>query len=203
MQIPVSTLNEAAAYKLQTGLVVPRPIAWVMTRSTTNVINVAPFSAFMFVSSWPPLPAISCNRRDGTMKDTERNIRDLGEFVINIADDSMIEPLHLSSADDPPEASEVTDLGLALADSVDVDVPRLADVPASMECRLHKIVPFGDIGHHLIVGQVVRYHIRDDLYVDGKVETAKLRPIGRLGGIKYTSLGEIITMQSVGNRSGS
>jgi len=200
MQIPIGELNEATAYRLQTGLIVPRPIAWVMTRSKTGIVNLAPFSAFMFVASWPPLPAISCNLRDGTMKDTERNIRDRGEFVINIADETMVEEVHESSADYPPETSEAAALGLALADSVDISVPRLADVPASMECRLHTIIPFGAIGHHLIVGEVVRYHVRDELYDNGKVETARLRPIGRLGGVNYARLGEILTLPSVGKR---
>ena len=84
-----------------------------------------------------------------------------------------------------------------MADSVDIATPRLADVPASMECRLHAILPFGSIGHHVIVGEVLRYHIRDDIFSDGKVETADLRPIARLGGVKYASLGEIITMPGV------
>lgn len=179
-------------YKLMTGLIVPRPIAWVTTRSVGGVVNLAPFSAFTFLSTKPPIIGVSITRRSGVLKDTARNIEATGEFVVNIADDTFLDPLHASSAEYPPDVSEPSALGLALAPSMSVGPPRLADVPAAMECRLERIVEFGELGTRLVAGEIVRFHVRDGLLVDGKIATDQLRPLGRVAGPRYAKLGEVI-----------
>ena len=90
MDILAVSLGADAAYKLLTGVVVPRPIAWVTTISTAGVVNLAPFSAFTFVSNKPPMVGINVGRKAGQLKDTARNIHETGEFVVNIADETMI-----------------------------------------------------------------------------------------------------------------
>ena len=160
-------------------------------------MNLAPFSAFTFVSNKPPMLGINIGRKAGIMKDTANNIHATGEFVVNIPDDSMIEPVHLSAVEHPPEVSEAELLGLAVAPSTTMRTPRLAQAPISMECRLHRAIAFGDTGSEFFVGEVLDFHIRDDLYVNGKIETAKLRPICRIGGPNYAKLGEIVSMQPI------
>lgn len=195
MQIDAATLTHDASYKLLTGTVVPRPIAWVSSGIEPGKINLAPFSTFTFVSPFPPMVGFNCGPRGSTRKDTSRNINANGEYVVNIADESLLEALHLSSEDHAPDVSEVELLGLKTAPSTMIRTPRVASAPISMECRLRHVLSFGSTGSEFFVGEVLVFHIRDELYKDGKVDTKLLRPICRLGGPTYASLGEIVTMR--------
>jgi flavin reductase (DIM6/NTAB) family NADH-FMN oxidoreductase RutF len=197
VQIDAASLSHEAAYRLLTGAVVPRPIAWVSSGVAPGKINLAPFSTFTFVSPLPPMLGFNCGLRDGSRKDTSRNINEWGEYVVNIADESMLEVMHLSSVPHGPNVSEVEFLGLKTAPSAMVRTPRLADAPINMECKLRHVLNFGSSGSEFFVGEVLAFHIRDDLYTDGKIDTRLLRPICRLGGPNYASLGEIVTLCAV------
>lgn len=194
MQILAASLDPEATYKLLVGAVVPRPIAWITTLNAAGGVNLAPFSAFTYVSVKPPMLGINCGTKAGTLKDTGVNIHRTGEFVVHIADETLVEPLHSSAIEYPPEVSEVTELGLETLPSVDVRTPRLAIAPIAMECRYHSATPYGDTGSEFIVGEVVRFHVRDGLCENGKIETAKLRPLARLGGPVYAKLGEFMRL---------
>ncbi len=197
MLIDPDALNPEATYKLLTGSVVPRPIAWVTTRSPGGGVNLAPFSAFTFLSTKPPMLGISVGRKDGLMKDTGNNILATGEFVVHIPDASLLAAVHQSSIEYPADVSEVDVLGLATTASVRIGTPRLSAAPIAMECRLHQSIPFGVTGSALMVGEVVAFHFRDGLVVDGKVDTRALDPICRLGGPNYATLGEVVRMTPV------
>jgi flavin reductase (DIM6/NTAB) family NADH-FMN oxidoreductase RutF len=194
MRIAAKDLETEASYKLITGIVVPRPIAWVTTLSSSGTVNLAPFSFFTCVSPKPPLLAISVGHNAGIYKDTARNILASEEFVIHIADFSHLEALHHTSTEYPPDISEVEAAGLATLSSDEVKVPRLRDVPVAMECRFHHCMEFGRTKNRLIVGEVVVFHFRDGLVENGKVTTAKLDPIARLSGPTYARLGEVLSM---------
>lgn len=197
MEIAAGSLGPEAVYKLITGIVVPRPIAWVTTLAGGGHVNLAPFSAFTFVSTKPPMVGINVGRKAGVMKDTGGNIHARGEFVVNIADESMIEQVHLSAIEHPPEVSEVKELGLETVPSRVIATPRLAIAPISLECRLHRAIAFGDTGSEFMVGEIVMFHLRDGLVENGKIDTAKLRPICRIGGPRYARLGEIVTLAPI------
>src|SRR5512140_214638 len=107
MQIDAASLTHESSYKLLTGTVVPRPIAWVCSGIEAGKTNIAPFSTFTFVSPIPPMVGFNFGMRGGQRKDTSRNINAYREYVVNIADESLLEALHLSSEDHPPEVSEV------------------------------------------------------------------------------------------------
>ena len=198
MQIDAASLDPEATYKLLTGIIVPRPIAWVTTVSAAGVVNLAPFSAFTFVSNKPPMVGINVGRKAGRMKDTGVNILANGEFVVNIADDTLVGPVHESSVEHPPEVSEVELLGLQTAPSVHIAPPRLAAAPVSLECRLHRSIAFGDTGSEFMVGEVLAFHLREGLSHSGKIDTTALRPLCRIGGPNYARLGEVIAMRPVG-----
>ncbi len=193
MHIPASSLDPEAAYKLVTGLVVPRPIAWVTTLGPGGIVNLAPFSAFTFVSNDPPMVGINVGRKAGLAKDTANNIHARGEFVVNIADETMVDAVHESAVEHAPDVSEADLLGLATVASLAIATPRLADVPASLECRLHRAIGFGRGGSEFLVGEVLHFHLRDGLAEGGKVDTRRLRPLCRLAGPHYATLGEILT----------
>jgi flavin reductase (DIM6/NTAB) family NADH-FMN oxidoreductase RutF len=197
LEIDAAALGADDAYKLLVGAVVPRPIAWVTTRSQSGRVNLAPFSCFTFVSSDPPMLAISVGRLRGALKDTARNIAREGSFVVHIADESQVELVHRSSEEFPEEISEVEELRLQLAASRRVATPRLASAPVAMECRHAQTVEFGRLRAQLIVGEVLTFHVSPSLYRDGKIDAARFRPIARLGGPRYARLGEIVTLQPV------
>lgn len=182
-------------YKIMTGLVVPRPIAWVSTLNEEGATNLSPFSAFTFCSHKPPMVAISIGRKEGKLlKDTGHNILRTGEYVVNIVNSAALELMHNSSAIVPPDISEAEALGLGQIPSTTVAPPRIAEAPASLECRLQMAIPLGEEHNMLMIGEVMRFHVRDDLISDGKIETVALDPIARLGGPNYAGLGDIIRM---------
>lgn len=202
MDSSAEVLSVDDVYRLLIGLIVPRPIAWVTSLSLTGVVNLAPFSAFTYLSTEPPLIGISVMRRGDGLKDTAQNIADRGDFVVNIADEALVRPVHLSAAEYPADVSEAELLGLGLMPSVDVVTPRLACVPAALECGFERAITFGDRGAQLIVGRVRRFHVRDELLDGGKVVTERLRPLCRIAGPKYAGLGEVYALESV-RRDGS
>lgn len=197
MLIEPESLGPEALYKLLTGVVVPRPIAWVTTLSPNGLVNLAPFSAFTFVSTSPPMLGISVGRKAGVMKDTGNNILRTREFVVHIPDAPLLDAVHQSSVEYPDGVSEVDLLALRTLPSTHVTPPRLAAAPVAMECRLHRSIAFGDTGSEFMVGEICAFHVRDNLLVDGKVDSMALRPICRLGGPNYSLLGELVRMAPV------
>ncbi|HZV94187.1 MAG TPA: flavin reductase family protein [Caldimonas sp.] len=197
MSLPATSLDPEATYRLLTGIVVPRPIAWVTTLSADGVVNLAPFSCFTFVSNKPPLLGINVGRKAERRKDTGANIHHLGEFVVHIGDSTQMKAIHESSVEHAPDVSEAELLGLRTVACDAVRVPRLADVPVSMECRLERVIAFGDTGSEFIVGEVLVFHIREGLLHNGKIDTRALDPVCRLGGPNYATLGPIVTLRPV------
>jgi flavin reductase (DIM6/NTAB) family NADH-FMN oxidoreductase RutF len=195
-EIRPADLSGDAAYKLLCGVVVPRPIAWVSTMSADGISNLAPFSCFTFVSHTPPMLGISIGRRPknspGGLKDTARNIHETQAFVVHIGDETLLDPLHRSGGEFPPEVSEAELLGLELVPSRLVAPLRLGRAPIAMECRLHKVVDFGL--NQFFAGEIHLFHIRDDLIAGTRIDAGRLRPVARLGGPNYATLGEIIGM---------
>ncbi|QCK84506.1 flavin reductase family protein [Phreatobacter aquaticus] len=203
VDIEPKDLGAEACYRLLTGLVVPRPIAWVTTLSADGVVNLAPFSHFTFVSPKPPMLAISVGQKAGVYKDTARNIMASEEFVVHIADRPLIEAVHESAVEYPPDVSEVEVLGLETVPSSHVRTPRLTVAPVAMECRLRHCIEFGETRSRLLVGEVLVFHLRDGLMVDGKVDTRALDPICRIAGPNYATLGDIVTMNAIHQTSKS
>ena len=197
MRIDPAYLDAETAYRLITGVVVPRPIAWVTSLSATGVLNLAPFSAFMFVAPKPPMLAISVGRKGNIYKDTAQNILNNEEYVVHIADSSLMNAVHESSTEHPPDVSEVEELRLSTLPGERIKVPRLAAAPIAMECRFRQCLEFGETRSRLIVGEVLVFHIRDGLLNNGKIETEALDPIARIAGPRYAKLGEIVTLKSV------
>src|SRR5215470_12818563 len=133
MQYAVSDVNLHDRYKILTSFVLPRPIAWVTTLGPTGTVNAAPFSFFNVLGEDPPLCVFAINLRpDGRIKDTLVNIQRLGEFVVHITDEPLALAMHETGGDFPPEISEPDHLGLKLAPSRMIAVPRLADAPFAM-----------------------------------------------------------------------
>jgi len=190
--VAASGLDTQQAYKLIIGCVVPRPIAWITTLSAAGRVNAAPFSSYNYVSHSPPMVAVNIGLRAGKLKDTARNILETREFVVNVATESARQAMHDCSADFPPEASEPEALGIALLPSQFVKPPRIAVSPVHMECRLDQAVRLGTGNNTLYIGEVIAFHLSPAVFDGEKVDSAALRPLARLGGPYYTTLGQII-----------
>jgi flavin reductase (DIM6/NTAB) family NADH-FMN oxidoreductase RutF len=187
MQYAPDDLAPRERYKVLTAFVLPRPIAWVTTMGPTGVVNAAPFSFFNVFCEDPPLCMFAANHRpDGRVKDTVVNIQRSGEFVVNMTDEPLARAMHDSSGDFPPEIGEAGYLGLKLAPSTKIAVPRLADAPWSMECKTWKTIDVnGD--RQLIMGEGINFHIRDELW-DGeamRVHMDRYHPVGRMFADRY------------------
>jgi flavin reductase (DIM6/NTAB) family NADH-FMN oxidoreductase RutF len=197
MRIDPAYLDPETAYRLITGVVVPRPIAWVTSLSASGVLNLAPFSAFTFVSPKPPMLAISIGRKGKAYKDTAQNILNNEEYVVHIADSTLMNAVHESSTEHPSDVSEVEELRLSTLPGERTRVPRLVAAPIAMECRFRQCLEFGETRSRLIVGEVLVFHIREGLLNNGKIETETLDPIARIAGPRYARLGEIVTLKPV------
>jgi flavin reductase (DIM6/NTAB) family NADH-FMN oxidoreductase RutF len=195
VQLDPTTLESTAVYKLLISSVVPRPIAWVSSVDPAGVPNVAPFSYFMAITDQPPTIAFSCSPRAAGKKDTLANIEAAREFVVNIVDDDRAEQMNLTSGDYAPDVDEFALVKLTAAQSAIVKAPRVAEAPINMECKLVQIIPVGKAS--LILGQVVQWHVRDDVYdtATGRLDMHKLKPVGRLTGNLYSHIHEIFEMK--------
>lgn len=187
-------LPVAQRYKLLVALVIPRPIAFVSTRSPEGVDNAAPFSFFNVMGEEPPIVVLSMDRRaDGSRKDSARNILETREFVANMVDEPLLERMHRCSVAFPPEVSEFAETGLTPVAANRVGAPRIAESPVSFECRLHTHLPFAQ--RDLFVGEILWAHVRD-----GLVDPATLRvvpeyaPVGRLYANMYAFTHERVAL---------
>jgi flavin reductase (DIM6/NTAB) family NADH-FMN oxidoreductase RutF len=192
--IDPSNLEVQEGYKLLIGSVVPRPIAWTSTVSREGTYNLAPFSFFTVASRNPPMLCISVGPRqgeDGATKDTLDNIEGTEEFVINIVSLALSNKMHESSKNHPPEADEFEKAGLSPAACEVVNAPRVEEAGVSMECLLDRVLSLGS--DHLVIGRMVRFHVRDELYKDGRIDVAALDPLGRLTG-NYTRIQTIFDL---------
>lgn len=189
--LDIETIDPLGCYKLLTGSVVPRPIAWVTTRSPSGVVNAAPFSQFMIASYEPPLLAVGIGQGATRKKDTQANIEATLEFVVNMVPEHAAQLIQRCAEDFPPEVSEAEVLGLELLPSERLAVPRLALSAIQFECRLHRMVGVGN--SQLILGRVVMMHADADLLRDQKIDADTYRTLARIGGRNYLRFGEIVS----------
>jgi flavin reductase (DIM6/NTAB) family NADH-FMN oxidoreductase RutF len=184
-------------YQLLTSLVVPRPIAWVSTRSASGVPNLAPFSYFAAIASTPFLIGVSIANRRGLVKDSLRNIRESGVFCVNIVTERQIAAMNESSGEHPPDVNEFEVAGLSVAEGEIVAAPYVSDCPAVMECRLQQEVKLDEVGNVFVIAEVVAVRLAPELEIapgTHLVEPGSLRPVARLGGDYYSLLGELPVM---------
>jgi flavin reductase (DIM6/NTAB) family NADH-FMN oxidoreductase RutF len=187
MDYAASDLTPRERYKVLTSFILPRPIAWVTSLGPTGVVNAAPFSFFNAFCEDPPLCMFAANRKpNGKDKDTFLNIQRTGEFVVNLTDEPLAQAMHESSGDFPPEIGEPDYLGLRLAPSSKISVPRLAEAPWAMECKTWKIMNVND-DRVLVMGEGINFHIRDELWDRDsmRVHMDRYHPIGRMFADRY------------------
>ena len=177
------------------AIVAPRPIGWISTLSAAGVANLAPFSYFNAFAQDPHYVAFGI----GPPKDSLANVLATQEFAVNLATWDLRESMNATAASVAPEVDEFVLAGLAKAPCRLIRPPRVAASPACLECRLHQVVPLpddaGHAEHHMVLGRVVGIHIDDRYIRDGRVDTAAMRPIARLGYSEYATVTEAWRMR--------
>jgi flavin reductase (DIM6/NTAB) family NADH-FMN oxidoreductase RutF len=170
------------------AIVAPRPIGWISSMARSGVPNLAPYSFFNAIAEKPHYIVIGSSG----MKDSLANIEATAEFVINIATYDLREQMNISSARVAPDVDEFKLSGLTPAPSRFVKAPRVRESPAALECRLFQIVPLpddnGDARNWAIIGRVIGIYIDDRFVEEGRVNTAAMRPIARLGYSEYSTV---------------
>ena len=171
-------------YKLLVSTVTPRPIAWVVSQDAQGVLNAAPFSFFNVFSGDPAVVAIGIgNRKPGQAKDSRANIRETGEFVVNLVAEWNAEAMNITGIEFDPSIDELAQAGLTPAPSTRVKPPRIAESPVAMECELMQIIEVGEGG--LVLGRVLAMHVQDEFVLDAEkyyIDTPNLRLLGRMHG---------------------
>lgn len=191
------------------ALVAPRPIAWVSSIDSAERVNLAPFSYFNAVSADPPyvMIAIGSKDREGTPKDTLRNLREVPEFVVNIASAELRQAVNQTSKVYAHDVNEFEETGLMQLESRLVRPPRVAESKAALECRVHRIIrlpgPASASTRHMVIGEVIGIHISDDVIDDGKVVAGRLHQLSRLGYFEYDAVEETFTMPRPDGETGN
>lgn len=188
-RIAIDPATGSGTYGLLNTLVVPRPIAWVSTRSPGGVDNLAPHSYFTVSSVAPPVVQWTSV---GT-KDSLRNVLATGEFVVSVCTEELAEAVNATSVDAPPDVSEFDLAGLTREPSARVAPPRVAESPVALECRLVDTVSFG--AATVVFGEVVWVAVRPEVVRDDAVDVRLLRPVARLGGREWSRLGEVFALR--------
>jgi flavin reductase (DIM6/NTAB) family NADH-FMN oxidoreductase RutF len=190
MKLDPGVLGIRATYRMMVHLITPRPIAWVSSVSPAGVVNLAPFSFFNGVAASPPTLMFSTvNRRDGSPKDTVRNVEATGQFVVNVVSHDLRVPMNATSEELPYDQSELDACGLTAVPSDRVRPPRIAGVKAAFECERHQIVKVGEgpLAANIVIGRILIIHVADEvLDANGNVDPRVLDTIGRMGGEGYT-----------------
>lgn len=177
--------SSANIYSVLTSIVVPRPIAWVSTRSADGVDNLAPHSFFTVACVNPPVVQFTSVGR----KDSLNNVEQTGEFVVNLASEPMFEQINATATNFPHQQSEFDEVGIALETSETVAPYRVADSPAAIECVLHGTLSLGDCT--VVFGRVKLIVVSESALRDGRPAVDLLAPLARLGGIEWATIGEV------------
>lgn len=179
------------------ALITPRPIAWVSTQDAEKVANLAPYSFFNGTAYVPPqvmFASTGTKPDQDNGKDTLANIRATGVFCINIVEEAMKDAMNTSTEGFAKDVDEFTRAGLTAARCASIDCPRLADAPASIECKVTQIIQLAGDNNYVIHGAVTGIHMRDTCIVDGIFDVTTFRPLARLGYRDYSVVDNTFTL---------
>ncbi|MDP9496248.1 MAG: flavin reductase family protein [Actinomycetota bacterium] len=180
---------EPSLYPLLNSVVVPRPIAWVSTRSTDGVDNLAPHSFFTVSAVTPPVVQFT----SVGAKDSLRNAQETGEFVVAACTEDLVDKVNLTGTDFPSSVSEFDAVGLTREPSHSVAPPRVAESPVNLECRVvgTQVFGSGDDASVVVFGEVVWASVDERVLENGRPEIRLLRPVARLGADEWATVGEV------------
>ena len=198
MKIDPANIDRKSVHDILVGAVLPRPIAFISTLGQDGVYNLAPYSFFIPVSMKPVLLGVGIGRkRDGSKKDTLVNIEWGKDFVVNLVTEALAEAMNQTAGEYPKDVDEFQVAGLTPIKADRVKSPRIAESPVNMECRLHQILGFGDSPrlNEFVLGEVLHIHVKDEYWVNGEIQSTKLKAIGRMGGDFYSRTADVFEIK--------
>ena len=183
------------------AIVTPRPIGWISTRGTDGSENLAPYSFFNGVAYVPPQVMFASTGtkpdRDGT-KDSLSNIRETGEFCVNIVEYAMMDAMNETSGPWDRDVDEFAKAGLERSECEEIGCSRVSAAPASLECRVTQVVELKGAANFLVLGEVVVVHLRDDCIKEGLFDVLAYQPLTRLGYRDYSRITEVFSLERPG-----
>ena len=190
-------LEPVDGYKLMTGLVVPRPIGWIGTRSSEGTNNLAPYSFFNGVAASPPTVMFAPTGQPGARKDTLANVKATNVFTVNIVNHSVAEAMNATSGSYPADVDEFDVAGLTVREAIAIDAPCVAEAPAVFECRVVQVVEIGTapMGSEVVFGEIVAFEV-DTALLDGtRIDQVALDAIGRHAGNAYSRANQMFELR--------
>lgn len=199
MELDPTTLSHQSIYKILTGSILPRPIGWISSIDLDGRPNLAPFSFFNVVCSNPPTLLFCPMIRgvDGSPKDTLNNVRQTGEFVVNIVTEDLLNAMNDTSIEAPSEFNEFEFAGLTLSPSVTVRPPRVLESPIHFECKVNQILDINNApgGGSIVIGTITHIHAEERVMLGtDKINLTALQPIGRLMGAAYCRVEQVVEL---------
>lgn len=200
MQFNCQETDETVLYKLLTGTIIPRPIGWISTLDKNGINNLAPFSYFNMVSSNPPCVMFSTRRDDNKNKDTLNNVLQNEEFVVNLVTQNVVDQMNATAASVESTIDEFQLANLTPIDSISVNPKRVKESLVHLECqKIHHYFIKDEMGNEtacVVIGQVKILHVDDSiLQENNRINLEKYKPIARLAGSNYGTLGEIFSIK--------
>ena len=186
MDFDLAQLPQYKIYDLVNGLVAPRPIAWITSMNLAGKIDAAPFSAYNYMGMEPPIVAIGISNRPGLgmiAKHTAQNIRNTGEFVINVVNEAVAEAMNITAIDFPDGVNKLEIAHVQTESSLIVKTPRITAAPASLECREITTMEIGNT--RVVLGQVVAIHVKDEFLDQAGpfIRAEEMHAVGRMNGL--------------------
>ena len=199
MQFDPSKISGSDTYKLLTGIIIPRPIGWISTVSSTGEYNLAPFSFFNAVGEDPPHVMFSTVRTGDKNKDTLNNVLATKQFVVNMVTEDLVEKMNTTAQAIPSDESEFDLAGLTPIPSVFVQAPRVKECLVTLECEMvhhYFLEDHKNGGACIIIGKVLLFHVDEKVLLEGtKINMDIYKPVARLAGSNYSKLGEIFSIK--------
>ncbi|WMW77669.1 flavin reductase family protein [Flavobacterium sp. 20NA77.7] len=199
MQFDIQNTESSALYKLLTGTVIPRPIAWVATIDENGIDNLAPFSFFNVVSEDPPHIMFSTVRTGNKNKDTLNNILANQQFVVNLVTEDVVEQMNTTSQSVAADVNEFELANVTPIESVYIKPKRVKESLVHFECEMvhhYFIEKHQNGGACIIIGKIITMHIDDSILMENhKINVEKYKPVARLAGSNYSKLGEIFSIK--------
>ncbi|MGY1691802.1 flavin reductase family protein [Geodermatophilus sp. SYSU D01105] len=189
-----AAMDSGAFYRVLNSVVVPRPIAWVTSRSAEGVVNLAPHSFYTVACVDPPVVQFTSVGR----KDSLRNVEATGEFTVSLTPEELFEQVNATGTDFPHGVSEAEECGVRLEPGERVSVPRVAESPVAVECTLHSTLRLGD--STVVFGRVQLISVRESAVRDGRPRIEELKPLARLGGNEWSTIGEVKEIRRIAYR---
>ena len=182
MKVDTANADDRQMHSLLGSVLVPMPIAFISTVDENGIYNAAPYSLVFPVSWKPPIICVSFGLKKGQKKDTLKNIEFSKDFVVNIMGETFIKPVLKAAAEYPSDVDEIKKVGLTPLSSDKVSSPRISEAQVGLECRFTRKLEFG-VGEQLrtlIFGEVLLFHIKDDVWANNKIDPSRLKGVGRL-----------------------